>query len=121
MIDPVIVPTSGMSENRNAMKASRAVYSIGPMMKPSTVRKRNVQNTVGEAQQHLAEHVPADRGRDLLGDVDEGLALARRHQLVDAALEGRERGDEVEGEDQHDDGAEDAGADREHALRTRRR
>ena len=41
--EPVIVPTSGTSENRNAMKASRAVYSIGPMIKPSTVKKMKVR------------------------------------------------------------------------------
>ena len=40
--EPVMVPTSGMSENRKAMNASSAEYSIGPMKNPSTVRKMNV-------------------------------------------------------------------------------
>ena len=58
MTEPVSVPTSGISENRNARKASTA--GNGAWM---IDRKMKLSDAVAGGERRLSEHVAADRLR----------------------------------------------------------
>ena len=91
------------------MNASSAEYWIGSENQAQHAQEDEGEHAVGEAEERLADDEATHRLRDLLGEVDEALALGRRDELVQAPLDARQRGDEVEREDQHDQDAEHDG------------
>ena len=97
----MVAPTSGIRSSRPTNTASASAYGMPTIRRKMydvrAAMKATVERTADEA---------ADPREDLVGQQLDPLAPGGRDQPVGLPLHARQRGEEVERQDQHGDGAE---------------